>query len=830
MKWLPGRNQRLLADNQKLLANATSLLIAGVLAGVVVAAAAFPAVAITGLAAKSGADAFENLPSQLKTPPAPQITYVYASDGKTLLTMLYDENRRDIPISQVGTLMQQAIVAAEDARFYQHHGVDPKGVLRAFIANNQANGVSQGASTLTMQYVRQALKYNATTPEEVIAATEETPARKLREMRYAVALEKRLSKKQILERYLNISYFGHRAYGIHAAAQVYFNTTPDKLTLAQAALLAGLVKSPSDYDPTTPDGAKQAQARRAYVLDQMVRAKDITQAEADAANRTPVLVKAHDLPGGCISTRPNSAGFFCDYLVNWWSQQTAFGADPEERVDRLKRGGYTIVSSLDVGLQAKAEKNIPLADNNPDAINMVAVEPGTGRIRAMAVNRLYSLDQSHNGPSTDPAKAGQRGTYPATTNPLLSGGGDIVGYQAGSTFKIFTVVAALQAGYPLAYTIHTTSPYVSKYWAGDKKGDAGCAYDAAAQAWHYCPTNDNPSWMNGTRSMWTGFGRSVNTYFVPLEERVGADNAVAAAKALGIQFRAKGGPGHAGDYEISQSADMSASWGAFTLGVSATTPLDLANAYATLANDGTYCAPLPVNQVKDLAGRTVDVAQPNCHQAVTPDVARGAMDVARCPVGDQTVYKKCDGGTVTAAHDTVGHPLAGKTGTTDHTTATLVLTTKQLAIAGIAADPDYPVADASNLHWAVNSAVIDTMADGMAGKPQIDFVPPSQHIAYGDQRPVPDVTCQSPDSAQAELRAAGFRAEIASDPITSDCPEGTVADTSPSGMAPKGSTITLYLSKGRSAPSSTPTTGRGKRKPSATPTLPGGFPSPPGGG
>jgi len=280
-----------------LLASLMPLAVCGVLAGFVVAAAVFPAVAATGLLAKAGADAFESLPSELDLPPAPQISYLYASDARTLLAMIYDENRRDVPLSQVAPVMQQAIVASEDSRFYSHNGVDLKGVARAFVANERGAGVAQGASTLTMQYVRQARSYTARAPQDVIDATAQTPSRKVREMRYALALEKKYSKAQILERYLNIASFGHGAYGIYAASQVYFGKTPGQLTLAEAALLAGLVQAPSAYDPADPaHPAKRAAAferRNSYVLRQMVALRYITaeQAGAARAEQPPIIGK-----------------------------------------------------------------------------------------------------------------------------------------------------------------------------------------------------------------------------------------------------------------------------------------------------------------------------------------------------------------------------------------------------------------------------------------------------------------------------------------------------------------------------------------------------------
>ncbi|GIG58868.1 transglycosylase [Longispora fulva] len=791
--------------DRTLLSNAASLLVCGILAGVVVAAVAFPAVAVSGLAAKSGAEAFENLPSELKTPPAPQITYVNASDGKTLLAMLYDENRRDVALTGVADIMQKAMVAAEDTRFYEHKGVDPKGVVRAFVANNGSDdGDTQGASTLTMQYVRQSLRYNATTPQEVLAAVAQTPARKLKEMRYALALEKKLTKAQILERYLNISYFGHQAYGISSASQVYFNKPPDKLTLAEASLLAGLVKSPSEYDPTLKNGKQFALDRRTYVLEQMVKLKMVTQAEADEAAKAPMNITAHDLPNGCVNVQPNNAGFFCDFLVSWWKEQPAFGEGPGEREDRLKRGGYTITTTLDLNLQntAVANLNDQISNRNSIAITTAAIEPGTGRVQAMAANRNYSLDQSGNGATTDPAKQGQKGTWPNTTNPLVSGGGDITGYQAGSTFKIFTLVAALDAGFPLAYTINAKSPYISNRYWNSEKGDSSCNYDAGRQEYHYCPKNDNASWMNGNRSMWTGFGRSVNTFFVPLQEKVGTSKVVKAAQDAGIKFRSKG------DAEI-YAGPAADNYGSFTLGVTATTPLDLANAYATLAAGGNRCEPIPVLEIKDPAGNKVDGATPKCSQTIKPDVANAAIDAARCPLDDQSAAHKCDGATANGFHSTVGRPVAGKTGTSDETSSTVVATTPQLSMAAIAADPDNPQRGATNMHNQVNNLVSRTLRDGLKGKEVKNFTPPTQLMAYGDQKPVPSVKCQTAGAAESAIRRAGFEVETSSAKIPSACPEGTVAETSPEGQAPKGSTITLTLSSGKAGASATPATNNG---------------------
>jgi len=711
------------------------LLICGLLTGVVVAAAAFPAVAIAGLVAKSGAEEFDRLPSQLLVQQSPQISYVYASDRKTLIATFYDENRRDVRLADVAPVMRQAIVAAEDMRFYEHHGVDVKGVARAYVANRSAGETQQGASTLTMQYVRQALEYSASTPQEVVDATSDTVGRKLREMRYALAVEKQLTKDQILERYLNIAPFGHGAFGIYAAAQVYFNKQPKNLTLAEAALLAGLVKAPSAYDPTTEEGQPAALDRRNnYVLANMVKMGYLSAAQRQETIKEPVKITGRSTPNGCTAVTDNGWGFFCDYLYRWWLNQPVFGADVFEREARLKSGGYAIYSSLDVNAQASAKRNVEKYDrtgSNPTALMLAGVEPGTGRIELMAANRTYSNDQGGNGPNSNPQKRGQKGTWPNTTNPLISGGGDINGYQFGSSFKVFTLVGALQRGVPLNHTINTVSPYVSPFII-DPHSPAACSGN------HYCPVNANPPWMNGPRNMWTGLGRSVNTYWVPLEWEIGAQNAVNAARQLGIRFRAPS------DAVLANNAY---GWGAFTLGVSAATPLDMANAYATLAADGKYCEPLPVVEIRDFNGARLDAANPRCHQAVDSNIAHAATDAMRCPIGDQSAFGQCDGATAANIRGIVGKPTAGKTGTTDgNQTAALIAMTRQLAVAGVVADPDWAFTTQLQRNLGgrdphaevVNLAVAYTLRDGVAGKPSVDFAAPSPFLAFGSSgRPAP---------------------------------------------------------------------------------------------
>ncbi|MER5457876.1 transglycosylase domain-containing protein [Micromonospora sp. NPDC002389] len=803
--------------DHNILTNAASLLICGLLAGVVVAAAAFPAVAMSGLAAKAGAETFGALPKELTVSRAPQISYLLAADKKTPLATMYDENRRDITFDDIGENMRNAIIAAEDHDFYNHNGVDLNGVARAFVNNSSANNDRQGASTLTMQYVRMGIAYSATHPADVVAATEDTSARKLREMNYALQIEKTLSKDEILTSYLNLAAFGNGAYGVYAASQVYFNKPPKDLTVDEAAMLAGLVKAPTSFDPTTKSGYPQAVARRDYVIDNMVKTGAVSQEDADKAKAVKLVVKGKRAPNGCVATKKNAWGFFCDYFYRWWMSQETFGSTTYDRERLLKSGGYTIVTTLDTQAQDGADKAVRKAKSvkSKEAAMIAVVEPGTGRVRALSVNRNFKLDNPNkpkNLPHSEKKQRdnGKRGNYPNTVNPLLTGGDGITGYQAGSVFKLYTIVAALEKGIPLDYTINAPQQFKSEYIIA--RGSP-----AACEGTHfYCPTNSNKQ-PGGVKNMWSAFSASTNTYFVPLQQQVGAANVVDVAKRLGIEFRERE------DADLARTKESANQWGAFTLGVSQVTPLELANSYATLAADGKYCEPIPVQEIRDLDGNKLDVANPRCEKRFSTDVARAAVDAARCPVGDNSPTTKC-GGTRTSPQTKalVNAPVAGKSGTTDgEKTASLVAMTKQYAVAGIMADPDWPQTNVKMKHNAadgINPPVNETLRDAMKGKKRINFDPPGRKLSEGEQRTIPGVKCTSIDQARSRVSGAGFQAIVSSARVTSECPAGTAAGTSPEGRTIKNGIVTILVSSG----------GGGSDAGNGGPGGPGGPPSNPG--
>src|SRR5512133_2261986 len=214
--------------------------------GVVVAGLAIPFAGVLGIGAKSLSNTVDNLPAKLEADPLAQQTTIVDGAGNTIAS-LYDQNRINVPLSQISRNMVKSIVAIEDYRFYQHGALDLKGTLRALITNQANSGVVQGGSSITQQMVKMTLLDQAKTAKERKQATADTYARKLTELRYAIAFEQNYSKDWILERYLNIAYYGDGAYGVQAAARHYFGTNAKDLTLLQGATLAGLVKNPSGY-------------------------------------------------------------------------------------------------------------------------------------------------------------------------------------------------------------------------------------------------------------------------------------------------------------------------------------------------------------------------------------------------------------------------------------------------------------------------------------------------------------------------------------------------------------------------------------------------------
>ena len=545
--------------------------------------------------------------------------------------------------------MKAAIVAIEDRRFYQHQGVDWQGTIRAVVANSASGGVVQGASTLTQQYVKNYLLYvEARTEAERLKAAEQTPGRKLREARIALQMERSSSKEDILARYLNIVFWGNGAYGISAAAHTYFDTTADKLTVAQAATLAGMVRSTTQFDPVVNPQA--ALDRRNLVITQMQEQGMIDQTQAQQALAEPLGI-ADPLgtrKNGCIGA--GDAGFFCKYVTDYL-------AEAGISLDQIQRGGYTVKTTLDRNAmeKMKASLNAEVPANAPNVADVMAiVEPGQDRHRVLAMgsSRTFGLDAGK-----------QETSYGLPYEPVNLG--------AGSVYKIFTTAAAMEKGIGIDAELPVPpSGYASPIYV-DGNGRP-------------IPVNNAGTYADRL-SITDALAQSPNTAFIKLEEFTGVPPVVDMAVRLGMKSLATTpfvdpNTGRRTDRSIAEvtKAQKQAS---FTLGVSPTSVLELSNVGATLASGGKWCPPSPIDSVTDANGQPVPVTEAPCNQAVEPGLANTLL----------TALSKDDqpGGTSAAAAAQVGwnRPVAAKTGTTQqHKSAAFIGIVPQLSGAVITFD------------------------------------------------------------------------------------------------------------------------------------------------
>ncbi len=471
------------------------MLIVSVVLGVVVSGLAIPFAGILGFAARSTSDGMDNLPTELETTALPQKTFILDSDGDVLATV-FDENRINVSLDQINKKMVQALLSIEDYRFYEHGALDMKGTMRAFFTNAAASGVVQGGSTITQQLVKQTLLSQASTKEEKAAVTDDTYARKLRELRYAIALENRHSKDWILNRYLNIAYFGDGAYGVQAAARHYFNVNARKLSLNQAATLAGLVQNPSAFDPT--DHKERAIERRDVVLNKMAQLNVITQEKADKVKARGLSLRVQPTSNGCVNS---AAPFFCSYTMSYLEQDKALGKTVQERRQLLKSGGLTIKTTVDLFDQKAADEavknNVRATDQAIGALAMV--EPGTGEVKAIAQSR----------PMGSKRKRGQ--TYLNYVVP--SQYGDSNGFQAGSTFKVFVLATAIENGIALDKTF--PAPNATEFEQGDFANCPGQPRFTGTFPMQNSVTS------RGIENLYTGTRNSINTFFFNLEKQTG---------------------------------------------------------------------------------------------------------------------------------------------------------------------------------------------------------------------------------------------------------------------------------------------------------------------
>ncbi len=779
-----------------------------VVAGFIGAGLFMPAVGAAGATARTGVDFFDALPADLVQSPLAQQSRILDADGQILATF-YNENRIVVPLKKVAPVMRAAQVAIEDTRFREHGGIDPKGLLRA-VVNNASGAETQGASTLTQQYVKLTLQENAIyagDDEAAQAAVDKNIGRKIQEMKYAVALEKKLTKDQILEGYLNIAYFGDGAYGVETAARHFFSTSAAKLTLPQAALLAGLVQQPGRFDPRKKP--KAAVARRNVVLQRMLDTGVITQKQHDAAVKSKLNLKVRPAGNGCDGS---AYPFFCNYVYRQVLTNKAFGATEQARRSLVFRGGLTIRTTLDPKVQAAAQNAVydkvsPRNKSNVAAA-MSVVEPGTGKVLAMAQSRPYGRN----------TKKGQTVVNYNTDSSY----GSSRGFQPGSTFKAFTLAAALADGKSLNTIIN--APRGGTEFPASDFPNEGC-WPKDLSTTPYAPFNSEGREV-GNYTLRKITEDSVNTGFVRLESEVGVCKVKAMAENLGMH-----GAVASKDGGLDKPSDEIRPRPSMTLGAQEIAPLTIAAGYAAFAADGVYCSPISITSATTLAGKAIAVPKPSCDQAIDQNIARG---VTSALVG---VIQR---GTAAGAPK-IGRPAAGKTGTANASRATWFTGyTPQMAASVWFGNPDvskpmknidtgkdfYP----RQIFGATVAAPIWSafMKQAMKGLPVENFGNASDKIVYGDRSTVPGVTGQSLDDARRTLEGAGFTVSIGG-PRASSVQAGYVAEQSPGAGArvTGGSTVWIYPSTGvPPAPTGQPTqptqptqpgNGRGSPRPTRPP-------------
>jgi membrane peptidoglycan carboxypeptidase len=631
------------------LAKLLGFVLVSCLCGVLAASFLVPGAALAGTSVSRSISYFNSLPTELAVPAPSQTTRMLTADGKLIATF-YSENRVRVPLKQMSPFIRKAVVAIEDSRFYEHSGVDTQGILRA-LTSNLTRGDRQGASTLTQQYVTNIVNESLISEgreDQVVLSGQKTMGDKLREMRLAMALEKKFTKDQILEGYLNIVFFNRSAYGIEAASQYFFSVPASKLTLPQSALLAGLVNSPSFYDPVT--NPKNSLTRRNQVLGEMLKQKMISKKEHDAAVASGVGLKVRPSRQGCAAA--TMAPYFCDYVTRLFLSNPAYGADTEAREKRLFRGGLTITTTLDSRLQAKAQAQVnATAGANPDrwGASLVTVQPGTGRVLAMAQNTVY-LPQ--------PGKFDTQLNFnvdakDAVGNDLNGAGG----FQPGSTMKPFTFAEWLHQGKTMTTVLDASKrEYPLGFRWRSSCGKVAGGYSTKQRRAGLETADDLQNASEGYyRKMPADYGlyNSINTATFAEAAQLDFCGIQNMVNAVGLRSGLDGTP-----VNMHQLGNL--------LGGTGVAPLTMANAFATFAADGRYCVPVALAGVADMAGKKLPAEAQECSDTVDKNVVRGVNKAL------QDMLNKGSGIYINPKVQK-SVPVAAKTGTNNSNSATWVL-------------------------------------------------------------------------------------------------------------------------------------------------------------
>lgn len=753
-----------------------------VLAGVLVAVMLTPGLAVTSLTASNTIGIFDSLPDFIDIGDQPQENKIVAktSDGEDhVIATVYSQNREEVEWDEVSQYVKDAVVAGEDSRFYDHGGVDLQGLIRAAVSNTVAGGVTSGASTLSMQlvkniYIQQALQLDTEEArKEGIAKAQETSIdRKLKEMKLAIGLEKRYTKNEILLAYLNIAGFGNNTYGIEAAAQRYYGVPAKELNLPQAASIIAIVQQPGARSLNDPEHYAANKIRRDFILKSMLTEKMITQAEYDEAVATPVddtTVHLAAPNNGCIAA-VEYARQFCDYIVKSVKDLKTLGADAAAREAAWKIGGYTLHTSLNLDLQSNAQATLrEYAPMDEERLQLGAsstvLEVGTGRILVMAQNKGFDDTLDGAGPA-----------YTAINFNTDQPYGGSAGFQVGSTYKVFTLLNWLYSGRGLNEVVNAEARTENQASFTDScDGPYG-------GTWKF----RNDSGETGTRTVMAATAASVNGAYVSMALKLDLCQTKKIAESLGVHTAIM-----TDNPETTYVENKILSNPSSILGTNDIAPMTIAAAYAALANGGVYCKPIAVDSIEDSAGNVLPGQDVECNPSlVDAEVAAAAVYALQ---GAMNGY---------VANPRNGIPHMGKTGTTNSSKQTWVVnsTTKATSITWVGnIIGDFPMRNyrnsmgsGGNLRHLISRAIMSNV-DALYGGDA--FPDPPARLLTGAGVTLDNFIGQTPENAKSIIEARGL---VYADggQVDSDLPLGQVASTDPAPgtIMATGMTVTVYTS------------------------------------
>jgi len=769
-------------------------------AGLLVAASVTPVLAMTGIAGSQALTIFQDLPANLQVNrPMEQSTIVAtASDGSEVeLASFYEQNRIPVTYEQINPVVYDAILSSEDKDYFSHGGVNVGATAKALVDNLRGTD-DRGASTITQQYVKNVLIQECEQEADPASGTyaddlqqcwlDATNAegakgveRKLQEMRFALQVEKEYSKNDILLGYLNIANFGGTVYGIESAANYYFSTTAANLTLAQAATIAGMVQNPNQYRIDQPqgtwtdadgvghnseaDGYAETADRRHYVLERMLANGKITQAQYDEADASPIGPAISQPTQGCAAAVGIArSAYFCEYVKSIVLTDPAFGETEDDRRDLLRQGGLKIYSTMNIDIQnaAAAEmlETVPANyDNQYFGAAGVSLETKTGRVLAITQNTNFSEtiqgDQAYSALvfATDKAHGGSNG------------------FSVGSTYKLFTLIDWLENGHSVRETLNANNRVFSNFKCGDDR-----------------ITNRTKIQNFGNQGGYTGnvlkfTADSLNSGYLAMAEKLDLCEINAVADRMGVTLSTGGKTtdGNAAPYDI--------------LGPKYISPLAMAGAYATVANNGVHCEPRAIDRVVDADGNELPIPEPKCSEVIKPEVAATAAFALQGVMNS--------GGTGNRANTNDGTPLIGKTGTHESWGTMMIESSTNVTTSVWVGRWD---GQASILRQSWGGTDLNAMRYTLARTMQRAandlyggdaFPAPDNNLSRQILTDVPNVVGMTVDAATQALRDRGFQVTVGA-PV--DGPEGDViVAQDPAGQAANGATVTISPSNGQAA-------------------------------